>query len=458
MILGRGKQDFNRPYEFSYGDELRTKAPVYFNSNSYLGCPDTIERSNKILPVEALQENPDFQLMLAEEKMLRTLIEYSPARKAMKLAMEKMQKSNNGGTGDILEWSCFERKWLFHKLVGINTDHQNDALPVELLDGGTPAQLHDFLSRCEDAPAHAFRKNVSYSGSQRQSDTSVILADQATGIKSLEEAVDLAPEGKSNPLLDSNSGNYFIDDYQKQKIIEKSIVPRFPWNNESIGEENFALEDFLEDIEAEDILESSSSEDNSKNLGSLDTFFCRVKGDPLSDPFFSSSALPKHETLADLIVQETVATMLQGTAMKKLAISRDAWHAAKAAFLMRTSSHGVTYSSVTNHTAFQHYLTLDIVDLKEEVALLESRFKTSMDTAKELNIAVRRIGCQLLDYSSTSSIKKASTMNEDSLALAVDAFVNSLPEDAPVSYSNDDEDHYIIGYGGKKIRVECKYI
>ena len=454
MILGRQWQEGSQPSEFSYGDELRTKSPVYFNSNSYLGYPETIQQLNKIYTVENIQENPDFQLILAEEKMLRTLIEYAPARKAMKVAMEHMQRnSSNGGTCDILEWSSSDRRWLFHKLVGTDTNNRDDTLPPELLDGGTPSQLHEFLRECQDAPPRAFVKKISSLENRGSKETTSDIKENVTFVVTEfedEEEVKASITDERHSELDSTQENW------NNMTTDNEIVPQFLLNNDSIGEEISALEEFLEDSDYQIINENSLSIRSVMSVGSLDKFFVREKFDPLSDPFFSSSELPKHETLADLIVQETVATMLRGSAMKKLAIAKDAWYTAKTALLVRTSGQSVKYNSITNHTAFQQYFTLDVSELEKEIFVLEGRLKHCMDTAKELRIAAHRIGSQLLDYSSTTSQRKSSTFGEDSLAKALDEFVSSLPEDAPAPENHDNEDHFVMGYGGKKIFVQSK--
>jgi hypothetical protein len=456
MILGRQWQGGSQPSEISYGDELRTKSPVYFNSNSYLGYPETIQQSNKILTVEYIQENPDFQLILAEEKMLRTLIEYAPARKAMKVAMEHMQRnSSNGGTCDFLEWSSSDRRWLFHKLVGTDTNNRDNALPPELQDGGTPSQLHEFLRECQDAPPHAFLKKIS---SLENRGSKEMTSDIKENVTFVVTELDDEGEAKASPTYERHSELDSTHENWNNMTNDNAIVPQYLWNSDSIGEENSAFEDFLEDSDYHITNEKSLSIRSVMSVGSLDKFFVREKFDPLSDPFFSSSELPKHETLADLIVQETVATMLRGSAMKKLAIAKDAWYMAKTALLMRTSGHSVQYKSITNHTAFQQYFTLDVCDLEKEIFVLEGKLKHCMDTAKELNVAAHRIKSQLLDYSSTTSQRKSSTFGEDALAKALDEFVSSLPEDAPVPENNENEDHFVIGYGGKKIFVESKNI
>lgn len=442
MILGRKLQGGIPTRELSYSDELRIKSPVYFNSNSYLGYPEILQKSNKILTVENLQEKPDLQLILAEEKMLRILIEYAPARKAMKLSMENLKRnSNNCGTCDILEWSSSDRRWLFHKLVGTYTDDRDNALPTELQDGGTPSQLHEFLSECQDAPSNAFKTKISSLGNRGSKEVASDIKENITFRQT---------EFDNEEEVDSS-----VETWNKI-TSDNAVVPLFTWNNDSIGEENSAVENFLEESNYHIINENSLSINSATSIGSLDKFFVREEFDPLSDPFFSSSELPKHETLADLIVQETVATMLRGAAMKKLAIAKDAWYTAKTALLVRKSGQGVKYNSITNHTAFQQYFTLDVSDLEREIFMLEGSLKNCMDTAKELQIAARRVGSQLLDYSSTTSQRKSSTIGEDALAKVVDEFVNSLPEDALVPESNENEDHFVVGYGGKKIFVEYK--
>jgi len=462
LILGGSKQQGSWRDEWTYEEELRTKAPVYFNSNAFLGYEshNKIERNaESILTVESVQENPDVQLLMAEEKMLRTLIQYPPARKAMKMAMENLGNGANA-TSDIMEWSSFERKWLFYKLVGISNDGQ-EAVPPELLDGGTPAQLLDFLSGCKSAPKDAFSTNDSSYG---RSYAAMLAAKEHK--KVIEAPMKIAfteeePNALESVALSNDSfGNYSstnlaIAPHQKNQLNGETQDLSSPWSIRIPGEEYLDIEDILLN-NPDDQQSQERSSANLKPRGSLDVFFYPAKDDVFSDPFFSNSTRSLHHAnLADLIVQETVATILRATAFKKLAIVKDAWQQAKTALLERTSAKdgGVVNNDISrrNDAIIEYYYTLEIEELKAEVASIELRLKESVKAAQELDTAARRIGSQMLDYSSTSSLGLASIMSEDTLAKILDEYVDGLPEDAPSDIVGDDDDAYIIGYGGQKI-------
>ena len=464
LILGGSKQQGSWRDEWTYEEELRTKAPVYFNSNAFLGYDShsKIERNaENILTVESLQENPEVQLLLAEEKMLRTLIQYPPARKAMKMAMENMGNGANA-TSDIMEWSSFERKWLFYKLVGISNDGE-EAVPPELLDGGTPAQLLDFLSGCKSAPQDAFSTNDSAHGVRSYSAIAVKEHKEVIEAPTKIALTEGEPNGLESVELSNDSfGNYSstnltIDPNHKRQLNEETQDLPSPWSIRIPGEEYLDIEDILlSNPDDEQSQERSSA--NLKPRGSLDVFFYPAKDDVFSDPFFSNSTRSLHHAnLADLIVQETVATILRATAFKKLAIVKEAWQQAKTALLERTSAKDVNVIinnfSRRNYAIVKYYYTLEIEELKAEVASIELKLIESVKAAQELDTAARRIGSQMLDYSSTSSLGLASITSEDALAKVLDEYVDGLPEDAPSETfrDDDDDDAYIIGYGGQKI-------
>jgi hypothetical protein len=143
-----------------YSNKRRSNL-VYFNSNDYGGMDiaETVEQNNGD-PLAFTSQNPDFIIDATEKTLLRAMIDYAPARTAMKMAIQ-----SGTSAGSFLEWSCQDRRWLFNKLVRNGDDESSSnngeellqqQIPETLLDGGTTQQLRGFLKDCPDAPPGAF--------------------------------------------------------------------------------------------------------------------------------------------------------------------------------------------------------------------------------------------------------------------------------------------------------------
>jgi len=430
MIVGRNPEDGVRHDKFSYGDQLRTKSPVYFNSNDYLGCNHAAER-DKIVSVQSLQQNPARLLMFAEEKLLRSLVEYAPARKAMKMAIKTNLKSN--GSNDLIEWSCSERKWLFEKLVGGDLE---GAIPRELLDGGTVSQLRDLLKGCKDVPGGAFEettirdsKQNGFDGSQRSTESGMIK-------RAVNAVIDVEPV--NTYPSDSRMSAFDVGRLFEENVQQTRALP-YPMIDESPDDGYIALEDLANEQECRFDLEGISP-DPKRTIpgGSLDMFFFRQADDLFSDSVFTNSS-SSHETRADLIVQETLATILRATAMKNLARVKDAWRKTKTALLAVTKGdviEDVAYDSENNYKT-------EINELQKDVIILEAKLNECVKTATELDNAARRIGARLLDYSLSGGMGRASVMQEEMLAKTVDEYVANLPDD--VTRTRGDDGNYIFG-------------
>eukprot|EP01083_Nonionella_stella_P212337 766959_1 len=57
-----------------------------------------------------------------------------------------------------MRWTSEEREWLFLRLTG--SPEIDDPLPVELLDEGSPSELHQHLANRDDCPEYAFNRDV----------------------------------------------------------------------------------------------------------------------------------------------------------------------------------------------------------------------------------------------------------------------------------------------------------
>ncbi len=137
----------------------KKKSYTYFNSNKYLGYDGGISTPPKCDDGEMiaaqindmLTQNADKLQLGAEFRLLKTMVNFSSARIAMKQALE-----NRIDNGPTFEWSTLEREWLFHTLT---ESPGHEPLPKELQEGGTVLQLQSYLQTRMDVPDGAFAMN-----------------------------------------------------------------------------------------------------------------------------------------------------------------------------------------------------------------------------------------------------------------------------------------------------------
>uniref|UniRef100_A0A6U0TGC4 Toprim domain-containing protein n=1 Tax=Eucampia antarctica TaxID=49252 RepID=A0A6U0TGC4_9STRA len=136
---------------------------VYFNSNEYIGGKilnkpslqhvegdSSTSSGNDISDLLELSSNN--QILAAEDRLLRALVAFAPARNAMKTAMAR----NVGSHSLDFDWSNKEREWLFRSLVeypGFSS------IPKNIQENATTSELRDYLSIRADVPKDAFGKH-----------------------------------------------------------------------------------------------------------------------------------------------------------------------------------------------------------------------------------------------------------------------------------------------------------
>jgi hypothetical protein len=120
---------------------------VFFNSNEYLGYSGHSQNQGdfqKILDdqsLSVLRVNTRIVTLAAEERLLKTLVQFASARTAMKAAIQAnilLHTSVDSENDKLIDWSSPDRDWLFNRLIDFDDD---DPLPLELQEGGTPQQL-----------------------------------------------------------------------------------------------------------------------------------------------------------------------------------------------------------------------------------------------------------------------------------------------------------------------------
>lgn len=149
--------------QFGEINDLKQKKPVYFNSNEYHGNQfltqeaisagykdKAIDRDSGIFErgvASLLQLHDNEASVAAEESLLRMLLLFSSARKALKTSIGISYAS---GSNDSVEWSSPVRRWLFSCLV-----EQEATLPQDIIGPMHLTMLQTYLATRPDMPLGA---------------------------------------------------------------------------------------------------------------------------------------------------------------------------------------------------------------------------------------------------------------------------------------------------------------
>jgi hypothetical protein len=184
-----GKSTRNEGNRFFQRDPLNNfgqEEPVFFNSNEYHGhqfiTKEALDAGYSNIAVEKdpsilekgigslVQYDAGIMSSSAEDTLLRTMVLFQSARRAMKNSMDVSRASGSGGD---IQWSNPEKAWLFTCLADkIDETPSEYTGPEHLLD------LRLFLASREDTPKGAFGE---YKQEQKQSisdDSDILERDQ----------------------------------------------------------------------------------------------------------------------------------------------------------------------------------------------------------------------------------------------------------------------------------------
>jgi hypothetical protein len=433
---------------------------VYFNSNDYGGMDiaETVEQNNGD-PLAFTSQNPDFIIDTAEKTLLRAMIDYAPARTAMKMAIQ-----SGTSAGSFLEWSCQDRRWLFNKLVRNGDDESSSnngeellqqQIPETLLDGGTAQQLRGFLKDCPDAPPGAF-------------DTANIEEDddESETLKKSDENDIIA----TGAVLDNGKGDNIGDSARTSTMSVNKI--RDPAGKDTQFDNHL-----------------SPHQDQKGRRGSLDRLFRPKEDDILNEPFFTSglyASVFSKERKAEMLIQESLTTLLRAGAAKAFAKAKYEWEMATAALLSATSklktttsrnNHQTTSSSPSKNededklaiiraghdedeAQSEAELRDQVADLKTQVETRGFHLKEAQLALRDLDAAARKIGTRLLDHSVSSGARMgvASVADEERLAAMLDEYLETTVKDMPDPPDTPgDSDDYIFGMDEVDDKIDERY-
>ena len=204
--------------------------------------------------------------------------------------------------------------------------------------------------------------------------------------------------------------------------ITKTLVDSF----ESAVNGSVSEEVPIPDNNADDVIL-----DRSILNGSLDEYFL----DTDMFPSFTNNTITS-ETRAEMTVQETVATLLRATAMKRFAIAKSKLTRIVTEMDRRESGDATS----VNLAASNDFSDLSPDELQELFLKVGHDVVDAQRSLYESERSTDRVNSHLLDYSVTNGVQyKLSQAKLERLDRMMDEFINSLPEDThrPDSPGND---------------------
>ena len=285
-------------------------------------------------------------------------------------------------------------------------------MPDELLDGGAPSQLHFYLANREDCPTGAFNRDII---------ESISTQEEASG-----DIIDTSDESSS----DSNEHtDYAPSEDEPNNTSNNSPVV------EVIRNEEDELDSFLEDTS-----QVESDSDTPAPNGLLDDYF--LKTDMF--PSLTNNTIAK-ETRAELTVQETVASLLRATAMKRFSLAKS--KLAKVVNEMDRREDSNADEDGDNKVAMDNeFSEVSSDDLQELFLKIGNEVVDSQQSLYDAERSTDRVNAHLLDYSVSTGVQyKQSQAELERLDNMMDDFIDSLPEDTHRPSKPGSDEDYVFG-------------
>jgi len=221
-------------------------------------------------------------------------------------------------------------------------------------------------------------------------------------------------------------------------------------------EEGLAENDPVPKIEL-DVVISDDFEDTKKlaePTGTLDVFF-----KPDDDDFFlePSDESITREVRSELAIQETLATILRATAMRRMFSIKEQWRTCVVALLKRTDGSKLDDFQAEIDSEFDAYYEnvdigssqfdeMELDELESLCSELAAKLSEASKAAHDLDRSAKRIGSRVLDYSSPHSLGGRNTIaQQERLANMMDEYYDSLPEDKQRPGTPGSEKSYVFG-------------
>jgi len=353
----------------------------------------------------------------AEDQLLLALVQYPPARHAMRSMGDAA--ASGGPASSIIKWSDLDREWLFRSLIG--DEDNRDPIPPELQDGGTAGQLREYLLSLDDVPEGAFALPETGDGSggtagARSPPVEFLDADAA------------APSDKNLPSLPD---------------VEEHYLPGLSKYGVPIS------------VETKDTSYVEGRQRNNENAsyGSLDKFF--VVSENIYDIAAKASSIDR-EMRSHLTVQEALATIFKCTETKRRDVLLDTWERARTELLRRSADDeadgGSPGADETDGGSEEglggEFQSTTTEELRGLVSRLASDVGDAIESVVRTEESYRKISSRIIDHASRGSGVREyeiSDAEQETLFGLLDEFeaeLDAAPDDDPAAGG---EEEYVFG-------------
>jgi DNA primase catalytic core len=433
-------------------DKRSRQMLVFFNSNEFHGDQFLTEeaanagyRKGKIKKDAALVEkgigvlikvDHEKKAKRAEERLLRTLVQYPPARKAISAAVST---SDATGASPEIDWSSRERAWLFHFLIS-----QSGDVPIGVAED--PESLWRFLSSRPDAPAGAFGANPIGSAVSADSVTSDVVKKPFTPLGdtidirrgALDASIEQYPKAQNvQSSSQIRTDNQDVDDWAASydpTLFDDFEIPRDETAMLELTSMDVSANDF---VHAEAVIDArlTSFDDEvaigeaqdrlpGDSRGTLDEFFLEDE-DVFANTYDKTVS---RSFRAELGVQETLAYLLRSSAAAKLSNVNSNWLLASQ--LLDARLGGVDGGDMDVVCGIKELDSMNIGDLQLYCQSLMTRSHQLHDTVLQLDASATRIATRLMEYSrGDASEGRISVAKQEQLFREIDELMSELPDD-----------------------------
>lgn len=416
---------------------------VFFNSNLYHGDQYLTEEAKQagyskgIVKKDRamlekgigvfLLEDPEQKALVAEERLLRVLVQHESARNVIS---DVVSTGDATGARPQIDWSCDERSWLFNFLV-----FKNHEIPADIVEEKSLEKLWNFLSQREDAPRSAFitspSQEVDLSSAfpiPKENDIDGRHAFDETVIN--KSTIDDGDNDVQYPPISNDAGDedekdfesydpsmYDVDVQRDESILDLDTSD--PAKDHGVGTD--AVIDVKIQAESTRATERNKSQNTCRET--LDMFF-----QPIEDIF----AATRDESIslsyvAQLQAQEALAHLLRANAAKKVNHVSENWLLASNLLDARL---GVEGGGSDVMSGINELDNMNVGDLQLYCKSLVTRLQQLSQSVQQLDASASQISLRLMEYTQGDSVEgKIPQAKQEKLCDMVDAFVNNLPED-----------------------------
>lgn len=459
-----GKSTNNEGNRFARSDPLNNfgqEEPVFFNSNEYHGhqfiTKEALDAGYSNIEIEKdpsilekgigslVQYDANIMSNSAEDTLLRTMVLFQSARRAMKNSMDVSRASDSGGD---IQWSNPEKAWLFSCLAD-----KIDEIPSEYTGPEHLLDLRLFLASREDTPKGAFGESKQEQKQSISDDSERDESGQTIDVTSIPKLQDEVRDIPHSDGFDIPDDIYELDDWAASfdpSILEMeeeslqneplrsspskvAVAEPMPANGSpspSGSVSTTALDSTQKmnigdstnggaviDTEATMVIDDNTSTTVEGDIiieipGFLDRYFFTAEEDVFTSTSNSEESM-RPEARAELGVQELYATLLWTSAVHRLSLLKKKLALAVGTLLEESKDEDKGEQQLLDASKMEESGILPfkgpVVDRGELTIYCTSLTEEIQEAASTVHIlqdSVKRVSKRLVDAAATSGISE----------------------------------------------------